>query len=46
MSIDVVTLSEKFAKPKTQNEYRTIAQMNNYHFKLIRMNREFIWHAH
>jgi len=46
MSVDIVTLSEKFAKLKTQNEYRTIAQMNNYQFKLIRMNREFIWHAH
>jgi mannose-6-phosphate isomerase-like protein (cupin superfamily) len=46
MSVSVVTLAEKFAKMNTQNEYRTIAQMNNYHFKLIIMNREFIWHAH
>lgn len=46
MSIDVVNLFEKFAKLETQNDYRTIAQMNNYQFKLTRMNREFIWHAH
>ena len=46
MSVDVVSLSEKFTKLKEQNVYRIVAQMNNYQFKLIRMNREFIWHAH
>jgi mannose-6-phosphate isomerase-like protein (cupin superfamily) len=46
MSVNVVSLSEKIGKLKEQNEYRTIAQMNNYQFKLIRMDREFIWHAH
>jgi mannose-6-phosphate isomerase-like protein (cupin superfamily) len=46
MSVTVVSLSEKIGKLTEQNVYRTIAQMNNYKFKLTRMNREFIWHKH
>lgn len=46
MSVDVVSLTEKIGKVSVQNEYRTIAQMNNYKFKITRMNREFIWHTH
>jgi mannose-6-phosphate isomerase-like protein (cupin superfamily) len=46
MSASVVSLNEKFSKINVQNEYRIIAQMNDYQFKLVRMNREFIWHAH
>ena len=38
MSVDVVSLSEKFTKLKEQNVYRIVAQMNNYQFKLNVIN--------
>jgi mannose-6-phosphate isomerase-like protein (cupin superfamily) len=44
--IPVVNLEEKFRKIKELHSYKIIAQMNNYHFKLVRMQREFIWHRH
>lgn len=46
MDISVVNFGEKFRKIKEQHSYKIIAQMNNYHFKLVRMQREFIWHKH
>lgn len=46
MTIQVVSLAEKIEKLKVRNEYRIIAQMNDYQFKIIRMDREFIWHSH
>jgi mannose-6-phosphate isomerase-like protein (cupin superfamily) len=46
MSVNVVSLAEKVEKITVQNEYRIVAQMNNYQFKIIRMDREFIWHSH
>jgi hypothetical protein len=35
MSASVVSLKDKFSKVGVQNEYRTIAQMNNYQFKIM-----------
>ena len=46
MEIKVVNLEEKFEKIKELHSYKVIAQMNNYYFKLVRMQREFIWHQH
>ncbi len=46
MSVNVVSLTEKFGKLNVQNEIRIIAQMNNYQLKIVRLNRENIWHAH
>jgi mannose-6-phosphate isomerase-like protein (cupin superfamily) len=46
VDISVVNFGEKFRKIKEQHSYKIIAQMNNYHFKLVRMQREFIWHKH
>lgn len=46
MQVRVVNLREKFGKIKNQHEYKVVAQMNNYLFKLVRMQREFIWHKH
>jgi mannose-6-phosphate isomerase-like protein (cupin superfamily) len=46
MSVNVVSLTEKFGKLNVQNEIKIIAQMNNYQFKIVRLNRENIWHAH
>ncbi len=44
--ISVVNIEEKFGKFSDLHSYKIIAQMNDYHFKLIRVKREFIWHAH
>jgi len=46
MSIPVINFEEKFAKIKDLHSYKLVAQMNDYHFKLVRMKREFIWHNH
>lgn len=46
MNIAVVNLTEKFARIDELHAYKLVAQMNDYHFKLVRMKREFIWHSH
>lgn len=46
MGISVVNLEDKFAKIKELHAYKVVAQMNDYHFKLVKMKREFIWHSH
>ncbi len=46
MDIAVVNFEEKFSKINDLHSYKIIAQMNDYHFKLVRMKREFIWHKH
>lgn len=46
MDITAINFEEKFRKIKEQHSYKIIAQMNNYHFKLVRVQREFIWHKH
>lgn len=46
MSIAVVNLTEKFARIDELHAYKLVARMNDYHFKLVRMKREFIWHSH
>ncbi|MDT8899984.1 cupin domain-containing protein [Anaeroselena agilis] len=46
MSIAVVNFSEKFSRIGELHAYKLVAQMNDYHFKLVRMKREFIWHSH
>ena len=38
--------SEKFAKFDERWSPRIIAQMNDYHFKLVKIQGEFVWHAH
>ena len=46
MGVSVVNFEEKFGKFKDLHVYKIIAQMNDYHFKLVRAKREFIWHKH
>ena len=46
MPIDVINIMEKFAKIPELHKYKAVARMNNNLFKLVRMNREFIWHSH
>ena len=46
MDIPVVHLDDTVAKIKEQLSPKIIAQMNNYHFKLVNSQGEFIWHKH
>lgn len=46
MAVSVVNIAGKFATIDALHAYKIIARMNDYHFKLVRMRREFIWHRH
>jgi mannose-6-phosphate isomerase-like protein (cupin superfamily) len=41
-----INLQEKFALFKDQWSPKTIAQMNDYQFKIAKIQGEFIWHSH
>ena len=41
-----ISFSEKFAKFGERWSPRIIAQMNEYHFKLVKIEGEFVWHSH
>ena len=41
-----INLTEKFSKFTEFWSPRIIAQMNNYHFKLVKFQGDFIWHSH
>ena len=41
-----INFSEKFARFGERWSPRIVAQMNDYHFKLVRIQGEFIWHSH
>jgi len=46
MDISVINLEEKSRKIKELHAYKLVARMNDYHFKLVKAKREFIWHRH
>ncbi len=46
MEINVINLKEKLSLINALHEYKLIARMNDYDFKLIKMKREFVWHKH
>lgn len=41
-----INLAEKFAKFNERWSPKIIAQMNDYHFKLAKIEGEFVWHSH
>ena len=41
-----VNLQQKFTKFSEHWSPKIIAQMNNYHFKLVKVQGEFVWHSH
>jgi mannose-6-phosphate isomerase-like protein (cupin superfamily) len=41
-----INLAEKLARLHEQWSPRIIAQMNDYHFKLVKIEGEFVWHSH
>jgi mannose-6-phosphate isomerase-like protein (cupin superfamily) len=41
-----INFSEKLSKFSEHWSPKIIAQMNNYHFKLVKFQGEFVWHDH
>ena len=41
-----INLDQKFSKFSEHWSPRIIAQMNDYHFKLVKFQGEFVWHDH
>lgn len=46
MSSDVINFKEKFSKFNDYWSPKIIAQMNDYHFKLVKVQGHFTWHDH
>jgi mannose-6-phosphate isomerase-like protein (cupin superfamily) len=46
MSYQAINFKDKLAKFSEQWSPRIIAQINNYHFKIAKIEGEFIWHDH
>lgn len=46
MDIPVINFEEKFSKFNETLSYKIIAQMNDYHFKIVRSLGDFVWHRH
>lgn len=46
MTYAPISFADKFAKFSEQYQPKVIAQMNDYHFKLARVEGDFIWHTH
>ncbi|NIS83068.1 MAG: cupin domain-containing protein [Anaerolineales bacterium] len=46
MDIQTINLADKLSLVDAYWSPRIIAQMNDYHFKLAKIQGEFIWHAH
>jgi hypothetical protein len=41
-----INFVDKFTRFSEHWSPRIIAQMNDYHFKLVKIQGEFVWHAH
>ena len=46
MDFRSVNLQDKFAKFSEHWSPKIVAQMNDYHFKLAKVQGEFVWHDH
>jgi mannose-6-phosphate isomerase-like protein (cupin superfamily) len=46
MPNSAINFSEKFGRFSERWSPRIVAQMNDYHFKLVKILGEFIWHTH
>ena len=46
MQSPVINFAEKFSQFTDLWSPRIIAQMNDYHFKLAKIQGEFVWHSH
>lgn len=46
MDYQPINFQEKLAKFSEQWSPKIIAQMNDYHFKIVKIRGEFVWHDH
>ena len=46
MEYSVINFEEKLAKFSEHWSPKIVAQMNDYHFKLVKFRGEFVWHNH
>lgn len=46
MNYSSINLQEKLTKFSEHWSPKIIAQMNDYHFKLVKAQGEFVWHSH
>jgi mannose-6-phosphate isomerase-like protein (cupin superfamily) len=46
MNNSVINLESKLAQIHEYYSPKIIAQMNDYHFKLAKLQGEFVWHSH
>ncbi len=46
MEIKSINLENKYSKFTDHWAPRIIARMNDYHFKLVKFQGDFVWHAH
>lgn len=46
MKFDAINFKDKFSKFTEHWSPRVVAEMNDYQFKLVKVEGEFIWHAH
>ncbi|NVK55787.1 MAG: cupin domain-containing protein [Alteromonadaceae bacterium] len=46
MKLEAINLKDKFSKFTRHWSPRVIAEMNDYQFKLVKVEGEFVWHDH
>lgn len=46
MKIEAININDKFTKFSEHWSPRVIAEMNDYQFKLVKVEGEFVWHNH
>ncbi|MGB2962705.1 MAG: cupin domain-containing protein [Anaerolineales bacterium] len=46
MTIKVVNFTQKFSQITEHWDPKIIAQLNDYHFKIAKIQGEFVWHSH
>ena len=46
MDANVVNLAEKLGKFSEYWSPKVIAQLNDYHVKLVKVHGDFVWHSH
>jgi mannose-6-phosphate isomerase-like protein (cupin superfamily) len=46
MAYAPINFAAKFARFSEHWSPKIVAQMNDYHFKLVRIQGEFVWHSH
>ena len=46
MSYEAINIKEKLSKFTEHWSPKIVAQLNNYHFKLAKIQGDFVWHDH